>query len=99
MASTEQAEARRLGRRLRDLRIRFELRQDDVAELIGTDAGSVSRIENGKREPSIRQLRKLARRFGLSPGRLLDGPENRRSRRSSRPVAKHEGSISQPQQQ
>lgn len=60
-----------MGERIRSLRVERKLRQEDVAAFIGTDAGSLSRIEHGKREPSLRQLRRLAEKFGVSPSTLL----------------------------
>jgi transcriptional regulator with XRE-family HTH domain len=35
-----------------------------VAAAIGTDAGNLSRIENGKQRPSLEMAEKLAQHFG-----------------------------------
>lgn len=35
-----------------------------VAKAIGTDAGNLSRIENGRQKPSTRMAAKLAHHFG-----------------------------------
>ncbi len=35
-----------------------------VAQAIGTDAGNLSRVENGKQKPSPKMAAKLARYFG-----------------------------------
>jgi transcriptional regulator with XRE-family HTH domain len=93
MASRYEADRKMLGKRIRDLRESRGLRQTDVAEIMETDAGSVSRVENGKRDPSLRQLRRLARRFGLSPGQLLDGPTEGRP---SAPRHLHEHTVTDP---
>lgn len=37
-----------------------------VAEAVGTDAGNLSRIENGKQRPSPDMAEKLARHFGYA---------------------------------
>ena len=37
----------------------------DVAPFIGTDAGSLSRIERGQRDPSLKQLSALASIYGV----------------------------------
>lgn len=48
------------------------LTQEEVAERSGVQAGEVSRIERGKRDPQVSTLEKLAAAVELPPGRLLD---------------------------
>ncbi len=51
-----------------------------VAQAIGTDAGNLSRVENGKQKPSPKMAAKLAQHFGyeiteiqiLYPERFID---------------------------
>lgn len=88
MSQVIDRETKRLGARLRALRIRHGLRQDDVAATMETDAGSVSRIESGKRDPSLRQLRRLARRYGTTAGALVDGADVDVHGRSMKPAAR-----------
>ena len=53
-----------------------------VARAIGTDAGNLSRVENGKQKPSPRMAARLAQHFGyeiteiqiLYPERFADNP-------------------------
>jgi transcriptional regulator with XRE-family HTH domain len=53
-----------------------------VAQAIGTDAGNLSRVENGKQNPSPRMAARLAKHFGyeiteiqiLYPERFVDSP-------------------------
>jgi transcriptional regulator with XRE-family HTH domain len=61
-----------LGKNLREARKRLGLTQEDVAERSGVQAGEVSRIEAGKRDPKVSTLEKLAAAVELPPGRLLD---------------------------
>ena len=68
----ERRAAKRFGASLRAARRERGLTQDAVAAIIQTDAGSVSRIENGLRDPSVKQLRRLAPHLGLTAGQLLD---------------------------
>lgn len=57
MADTTKAQ---LGQRIQTLRKRAKLRQEYVAEQIGIDAKSLSRIEGGSRFPSMETLEKIA---------------------------------------
>ncbi len=63
-----------LGKNLRAAREKLELTQEQVAERSGVQAGEVSRIERGLRDPQVSTLEKLAAAVELPPGRLLDQP-------------------------
>jgi transcriptional regulator with XRE-family HTH domain len=62
----------KLGKNLRAARKKLGLTQEQVSERCGVQAGEVSRIECGKRDPQISTLEKLAAAVELPPGRLLD---------------------------
>lgn len=61
-----------LGENLRSARKRLGMTQEDVAARSGVQAGEVSRIETGKRDPKVSTLERLAKAVELEPGRLLD---------------------------
>ena len=61
-----------LGKNLRAARKKLGLTQEEVAERSGVQAGEVSRIERGKRDPQVSTLEKLAEAVETPPGRLLD---------------------------
>jgi len=61
-----------LGKNLRAARKKLELTQEQVSERSGVQAGEVSRIERGLRDPQVSTVEKLAAAVELSPGRLLD---------------------------
>jgi transcriptional regulator with XRE-family HTH domain len=61
-----------LGKNLREARERLGLTQEQVGERSGVQAGEVSRIEHGKRDPQASTIEKLAAAVELPPGRLLD---------------------------
>jgi transcriptional regulator with XRE-family HTH domain len=61
-----------LGKNLRAARKKLGLTQEEVSERSGVQAGEVSRIERGKRDPQVSTLEKLAAAVELPPGRLLD---------------------------
>lgn len=61
-----------LGANLRAIRKELGLTQEQVAERSGVQAGEISRIENGKRDPQVSTMLKIAKAVGVSPGRLFD---------------------------
>jgi XRE family transcriptional regulator, fatty acid utilization regulator len=61
-----------LGKNLRAAREQLGLTQEQVAERSGVQAGEVSRIERGKRDPKVTTLERLAKAVEVKPGRLLD---------------------------
>jgi transcriptional regulator with XRE-family HTH domain len=61
-----------LGENLRAARVARELTQEEVAERSGVQAGEISRIENGKRDPQVSTVLKIANGLGIKPGQLLD---------------------------
>jgi transcriptional regulator with XRE-family HTH domain len=61
-----------LGKNLRNARKKLGLTQEEVAERSGVQAGEVSRIERGLRDPQVSTLEKLAAAVEVLPGRLLD---------------------------
>lgn len=61
------------GDRVRAARKRIGLEQEQLADLVGTDAGSISRWELGKGYPQARQLARLAKALGESIDYLVLG--------------------------
>lgn len=64
-----------IGGRLRDARIRAGLSQRELSEP-GVSYAYISRIEAGMRTPSIKVLRKLAPKLGVSVAWLETGKED-----------------------
>jgi transcriptional regulator with XRE-family HTH domain len=60
------------GKNLRAARKKLDLTQEDVAQRCGVQAGEVSRIERGLRDPQVSTVEKLAAAVEVPPGRLLD---------------------------
>lgn len=54
-----------MNNRLRDLRNRLNLRQEDLAEKAGVSRQTIISIENGRYNPSLELAYRLARVFGL----------------------------------
>lgn len=69
-----------LGRRIRHLRKGASLTLEELAERVGTVASQLSLIENGRREPKISVLSKIAAALGTTMDDLLSTePANRRA--------------------
>ena len=60
-----------ISRRLRELRSKSDLSQDFVAKFLGISRPTYIQIEQGKRELTITEAKKLASLFGLKPEQLL----------------------------
>jgi transcriptional regulator with XRE-family HTH domain len=61
-----------VGERLRRLRERKALRQEDLAELAGVGKNTVNRIEKNRTEPHMTTIRKLADALGVEPHELIE---------------------------
>ena len=74
-----------LGRRLRHLRKEAGLTLDQAAEAVGATGSHLSLIENGKREPRLSLLSRLAALHGSSVEDLLatEAPSRRAATRAS----------------
>lgn len=68
----ERAEALILfGTRLRELRLRAGLRQEDLAERAGIDRIAISQIERGTRDVGVSRVTVLARALGVEASALF----------------------------
>jgi transcriptional regulator with XRE-family HTH domain len=61
----------RFGRRIRRIRNAKNISQTILAERIGTDQATISRIENGKQEPCLRFIEELAMGLKTPMGELF----------------------------
>ena len=61
-----------IGERLRQLRERQALRQEDLAALAGIGKNTVNRIEKNRTEPHMTTIRKLARALDVEPAELVE---------------------------
>ena len=65
-----------LGNRIAMLRRKKELKQDDLAEMLGVSPQAVSKWENDQTCPDISALPKLARLLGVTVDELLEGKQD-----------------------
>lgn len=64
---------RRLGKRIRKLRLQQGYSQEKLAEKCGFDRTYISLIERGRRNPSFVNLMKLAKGLDISVSELTSG--------------------------
>jgi transcriptional regulator with XRE-family HTH domain len=69
----EQKVARDLAARIRQLRHDCELSQEALAEAAGIHRTYLGGIETGRRNPSLKNLGRIAKALGVSLSRLFDG--------------------------
>jgi transcriptional regulator with XRE-family HTH domain len=66
-----QNESTRLGQSLKRIRTKKTISQGDIAKELGVSRGFISTIENGKTNPTLATIAKLAKAVGVSVNDLL----------------------------
>lgn len=61
-------------RKLRELRLKAALTQENLARLAGVSRGTITRLESGDPNVSPSTHRKLARALKVPPSKLLEPP-------------------------
>jgi len=61
----------RLGKNLKSIREAKKMSQGDVMRAMGCSRSYISNIENGKTNPTLETISKLAKVLGVSTGELL----------------------------
>lgn len=64
-------EAQKLGRNLKRIRKEKGISQGDIVRSLGMDRAFISNIENGKTNPTLATIAKLAKAVGVSIDELL----------------------------
>ena len=65
------SEAQKLGDNLKRIRTEKDISQGDIARALEVDKSFVSNIENGKTNPTLATITKLAKAVGVSVDELL----------------------------
>ena len=63
--------SKQLGQNMKRIRAKKGMSQSDIARALGVDRGYISNIENGKKNPTIATIQKLANALGVSANELL----------------------------
>ncbi len=61
----------KLGENLKRIRIEKNMSQGDIARALEVDRGYISNIENGKQNPTLSTITKLANALSVSADELL----------------------------
>jgi transcriptional regulator with XRE-family HTH domain len=64
-------ESKKLGRNLKRIRIKEGFSQEYIARALGIDRAFISNIENGKANPTLATIARLAKAIKVSVGELL----------------------------
>ena len=64
-------ESRKLGGNLKRIRTAKKISQGDIADGLGVSRGFVSKVENGKTNPTLLTITKLAKALGVTTDELL----------------------------
>jgi len=62
---------KKLGENLKELRLKKKLSQGDLSKSLGVDRAYISNIENGRMNPTLSTLEKIAGALGISSSELL----------------------------
>ena len=63
--------SKKLGQNLKMVRAKKKLSQGALARLLEVDKGYISNIENGKKNPTLATIQRLAEALGVSADELL----------------------------
>lgn len=61
----------KLGQNMKRIREKKKMSQGDIARGLQVDRGYISNIENGKKNPTLATIAKIANALGVSPDELL----------------------------
>ena len=61
----------KFGKKLKEVRLKKDLSQGDVARILGVHRTYISGLERGARNPSLLTVQKVAKALGISPKKLL----------------------------
>ena len=61
----------KLGQNMKRIRAKKKMSQGDIARALEVDRGYISNIENGKKNPTLATIQKLANALGVSANELL----------------------------
>jgi len=61
------------GGRLRQIRRKRKITQEELAHRVGLDVSYLSEVENGLKEPCLRKMKEIAQGLGITLSQLLRG--------------------------
>jgi transcriptional regulator with XRE-family HTH domain len=73
---------KKLGEKMREVRLRLQMTQEEVAKELGTDSGAISRYERGLRDPSLLEILAFSYMSGVGVEVLIDDRRSLAKKRS-----------------
>lgn len=64
-------EVRKFGKKVREIRLKKNMSQGDIARILGVHRSYISGLERGIRNPSLLTVQKVAKALGVSAKDLL----------------------------
>jgi len=61
------------GDRLRQIRRKRQITQEELAHRVGMDVSYLSELENGRKEPCLRKIKEITQGLGITLTELLRG--------------------------
>jgi transcriptional regulator with XRE-family HTH domain len=61
----------RVRERIKAIRLKKQLSQGDIARTLGVHPAYISQIERGERNPTLKNIEKIAKAMGISVDKLL----------------------------
>lgn len=61
----------KFGKKLREVRLKRELSQGDIAKTLNVHRSYISGLERGRRNPSLLTILKIAKAIGINPKDLI----------------------------
>lgn len=62
---------KRLGQKIKEVRLKKGLSQGDIAKVLGVHRSYISGIERGVRNPTVKNVERIADALGVDPHTLL----------------------------
>jgi transcriptional regulator with XRE-family HTH domain len=59
------------GKKVRDVRLKKNLSQGDIARILGVHRSYISGLERGRRNPSLLTVQKIAKALGVNAKELI----------------------------
>ena len=72
MARYRRKSPKKLGAKMRQIRLQMDMTQEEVAKHLGTDSGAISRFERGLRDPSLLEILEFSYMSGVAVEVLID---------------------------
>ena len=65
-------EVRKFGKKVREIRLKKNMSQGDIARILGVHRSYISGLERGVRNPSLLTVQKVAKALGVSSKELIE---------------------------